>query len=76
MAEIKLPTKPRKAVAQTPQRTIIFSEPKIGKSLAVSKLPKCLMLDFEKGTLAIDAMSVQIKKFSDIDDVCKAIKEA
>jgi hypothetical protein len=76
MAKINLPTKPRPAVVKTPKRMILFSKPKVGKSLIVSKLPKCLMLDFEEGTLAIDAMSVQIKSYADIDDVCAAIKEA
>ncbi len=76
MAKINLPTKPRPAVIKTPKRMILFSKPKVGKTLITSKLPKCLILDFEDGTLAIDAMSIQIKKYSDIDDVCHAIKEA
>jgi hypothetical protein len=76
MAKINLPTKPIPAVVKTPKRMILFSKPKVGKTLITSKLPKCLILDFEEGTLAIDAMRVQIKKFSDIDDVCQAIKEA
>lgn len=76
MAKINLPTKPRPAVVKTPKRMILFSKPKVGKSLITSKLPKCLILDFEEGTLAIDAMAVQIKKFSDIDEVCEAIREA
>jgi hypothetical protein len=75
MAKINLPTKPRPAVLNTPKRMIIFSKPKVGKTFTVSKLPKCLILDFEDGTLAIDALSVPIKKFSDIKDVCQAIRD-
>lgn len=76
MAEINLPMKPRPAVQATPRRTILFSKPKTGKTVTVSKLPKCLILDFEKGTLAIDAMAYQIKNISDVVNVCDAIKKA
>jgi len=75
MAEINLPTKPRPAVLSTPKRMIIFSKPKVGKTFTVSKLDKCLILDFEEGTLAIDALAVPIKKFSDIKEVCIAIRK-
>jgi hypothetical protein len=76
MPEINLPTKPKPAVQLTPRRTILFSKPKTGKTVTVSKLPKCLILDFEKGTLAIDALSYQIKSVKDVFDVCVAIKKA
>lgn len=76
MAKINLPTKPRPAVLDTPKRMILFSKPKVGKTLTVSKLEDCLILDFEEGTLAIDAMAYPIKNLSDISDVCEAIKEA
>lgn len=76
MPEINLPMKPRKAIQATPRRTILFSKPKTGKTVTVSKLPKCLILDFEKGTLAIDAMAMQVKSISDIPKICKAIKDA
>ena len=76
MAVINLPTVPRPAVIATPKRALIFSKPKVGKTLILSKLPKCLILDFEEGTLAIEAMAYPIKKVSDIIGVCNAIKEA
>ena len=76
MAVINLPTAPRPAVIATPKRALIFSKPKVGKTLILSKLPNCLILDFEEGTLAIEAMAYPIKKVSDIVGVCKAIKDA
>lgn len=76
MAKINLPTKPRPAVLETPRRMIIFSKPKVGKTLTVSKLDNCLILDFEEGTLAIEAMAYPIKKVSDISAISAAIKEA
>ena len=76
MAIINLPTAPRPAVLKTPKRIILFSKPKIGKTSVVAKLPKCLILDFEEGTLAIDAMAVQIKSMEDLDNVCESIVAA
>lgn len=76
MALIKLPTVPKPAVLKTPKRIILFSKPKIGKTSVVAKLPNCLILDFEKGTLAIDAMAVQIESIQDVFDVCDSIVEA
>ena len=76
MAKINLPTAPRPAVLKTPKRMILFSKPKIGKTITISKLPKCLILDFEDGTLAIDAMSHPVKSYQDVIDVCDAITEA
>lgn len=76
MAKINLPTKPRPAAIQTPRRMIIFSKPKVGKTLTVSKLKNCLILDFEEGTLAIDAMAYPIKSVGDVANVAAAIKEA
>jgi len=76
MAEINLPMAPRPAVIDTPKRALIFSKPKVGKTLILSKLPKCLILDFEEGTLAIEAMSYPVKKVTDIPVICQAIKDA
>jgi hypothetical protein len=76
MEAIKLPTKKRKAILETPKRMILFSKPKVGKTTIVSQLDNCLILDFEEGTLAIDALSYPINEISDIVKVCKAIEEA
>ena len=76
MAEINLPLAPRPAVISTPKRLLFFSKPKVGKTLTVSKLEKCLILDFEEGTLAIEAMSYPVKKIADIPKICDAIKKA
>lgn len=75
MATINLPKAKRKAVAPTPRRMILFSKPKVGKSVTASLLENNLILDFEEGTLAIDAMSMQIKKIQDVYDICDAIIE-
>lgn len=75
MAKINLPKTVVKATQLTPKRTIIFSKPKVGKTVIASKLPKALMLDFEEGSTAIDAMSIQIKSYQDVCDVVESIQE-
>ena len=76
MPKINLPLVPQPAKVKTPKRSILFSKPKVGKTAIVSKLPKCLILDFEEGTLAVESMAVQIKSFADLYDVLDAVKEA
>jgi len=73
MAKINLPTVPRKAVSKTPKRIIIFSKPKMGKTTTVSKLPNCLIVDCEKGTRALTALTYEVDKISDIYDLVESI---
>jgi hypothetical protein len=76
MAEINLPTEKRPAQITSPSRLVLFSRPKTGKTTVVAELPNNLILDFEKGSLAIAAMAIQIRKYSDVDGVCDAIHAA
>jgi hypothetical protein len=76
MAEINLPLEPRPPQILAPNRLVLFSKPKVGKTTLVSTLPKNLILDFEKGTLAVAAMAVQVKSYQDIDAICAAIQKA
>jgi len=76
MAKINLPTAPQPAKVTTPKRTILFSKPKVGKTSVIAQLPKCLLFDFEEGSLAVEAMSVPIKSINDVYDVLEAVKEA
>ncbi len=57
---IKLPTQLIKAEIKNPKNLIIFSKPKIGKTTLLSKLPNCLLLDFEEGSDYVDALKVKI----------------
>jgi hypothetical protein len=76
MAELVLPMKKRAPISISPNVTIIFSKPKVGKSTITSKLPQALHLDFEKGTLALEVMSMQVTKLADIYEIAKLVKEA
>jgi hypothetical protein len=74
MATINLPLKKRAAKINSPSTIILFSQPKAGKTIAVADLPKCLIIDFEKGAHAIDAMSVDVTSITHLQQVCDAVK--
>jgi hypothetical protein len=55
---IQLPTEPQKEVVDYPQRFLIFSQAKAGKTTAVSQLPNSLIIDLEDGTKHIEGIYV------------------
>ncbi len=57
---VLLPMKVIKADIKSPKDLIIFSKPKAGKTTLLSKLPNCLILDFEEGSDYVDALKVKI----------------
>lgn len=80
-----LPTTKIKAERVNPKKIVIFSNPKVGKSTAVSELPNNLIIDLESGTGFIDAMKIDILEearkegvsaFTMLMKVVKAIAEA
>ena len=71
---IVLPTKKIAASAVDPRNLVIFGMPKIGKTTILSTLENCLILDFEKGSVYVDALKIQIENFSHLMEVLKEIK--
>lgn len=74
---IVLPTSKVPAENQDPQRLIIYSRYKVGKSSALANLPDCLCVDLEEhGYDYIDAMKVKVNSVKELKELCKAIMEA
>lgn len=73
---IVLPTTKIPAENQDPKYLIIFGLPKVGKTTILSTLENNLILDMENGTTYVDALKVKINSLKDLNEVCKAIKEA
>tara|TARA_R110000787_G_scaffold70320_1_gene156389 strand:+ start:6875 stop:7621 length:747 start_codon:yes stop_codon:yes gene_type:complete len=73
---IKLPTEKREALRVNPRNLLLFAPSKIGKSTLACKLEGNLILDFEKGTEFLDAMSIHIDSITKLEEVCNAIKAA
>lgn len=74
---IVLPKEKIPAETQDPRRLILFSKPKVGKSTALANLPNCLCIDLEGGGYDyIDAVKIKVTSVKELQEVCKAIKDA
>lgn len=68
-----LPT--AKSVKRTddPRNLIMFSLPKTGKTLALSKLKDCLIVDLENGTDYVEGYVMKASKWHELKDIAKAL---
>lgn len=73
---ITLPTTKIPAETQDPKYLILFGLPKVGKTTTLATLENNLILDFENGSSYIDALKIKINSLKELNEVCKAIKEA
>lgn len=55
-----LPTVKRPAVSKSPRKLVLIGLPKHGKTTALSLLDDALILDFEKGSAFLDALTVDV----------------
>ena len=47
--------------------------PKIWKTTVLSTLDNCLILDFEKGAVYVDALKIEVDSFQKLKEILKAI---
>ena len=73
---IVLPTKPIPSVTQDPKNLIIYGVPKVGKTSLLATLPNLLLVDLENGSDYISALKVKVNNFSELKELCVAVKEA
>ena len=73
---IELPKTKIPAETQDPKYLILFGLPKVGKTTVLASLENNLILDFENGSSYVDALKVKINSLKDLNEVCKAIKDA
>lgn len=73
---ITLPTAKVPATTQDPKNLIIFGLPKCGKTTVLSTLENNLILDTENGSDYVSALKIKINNLKDLQETCKAIKEA
>jgi hypothetical protein len=73
---IELPTTKVKAETKSPERLIIFSAPKAGKTTILSQLENNLIIDLEDGTKYVDAFKVKASSLADLKEIATAISEA
>lgn len=69
MAELKLPTTPRKPLKETPRTVLLYGKPKCGKSTLMAELSRqknALVIDCENGYDNLEAMVVNAKSYKDL----------
>lgn len=59
---MELPKAKIKSTNVNPETMVIFSQPKMGKTTALSQLEDCLIIDIENGSNYVDAMKINIIK--------------
>lgn len=73
--EIVLPTERRQVKEYNPRLMVLFGKPKSGKSSVMAALDDNLILDLEEGYKSLSVMSIDIKSYTDLFAVEKALKE-
>ncbi len=73
---IQLPKVKLPKFTQDPKNLIIYGVPKIGKTSLLSTLENNLILDLENGSDYVEALKIKIHDVKELQEVCKAIKEA
>ena len=73
---IELPTKVSAPVSQNPNRIIIYSQPKMGKTTFVSQLENNLIIDLERGSKFVTALKVEANSLADLGEIGQGIIKA
>lgn len=60
----ELPKEKVKATLTVPRAIVLFSPPKVGKTVCVSHLPETLIVDLEEGSSYIDAVKINVKEIA------------
>ena len=65
---MELPIKKEKANRVNPKKIIIYGNPKVGKSTALSQLDNCLIIDVENGTNFLEALKINVLELAKEND--------
>lgn len=71
-----LPRKRRAPLMINPKRLLLFGAPKCGKTTITSYLDDCLMIDMEKGSYFVEAMSIEVNNMAEFGEMMKALRQA
>lgn len=73
---MSLPTQRIDPESTNPNRLIIFSPPKHGKTTLISELDNCLLIDLENGSNFVSALKVQVNSLTELQDLGNEIMKA
>ena len=74
--KINLPTAKIGALRKSPKNFVLYGQPKIGKTTALSQLENCLIIDLENGTDMVEALKIKAKNLVELAKIGKQISEA
>ena len=72
-AKISLPTSKIKAARKSPKNFVLYGQPKVGKTTALSQLDNCLIIDLEDGTDMLDALKIKAKNLKHLGEIGREI---
>jgi len=72
--EIVLPSEKIAVTNRNPRTTIIYSQPKMGKTTLIAELPDCLLIDLESGSDFVEALKVKVSSLKELYKVGEQIK--
>ena len=73
---ISLPMTRVAATRANPKRLVIYSKPKAGKTSALALLDNCLILDFENGSVYVEAMKLKVDSLATLKAIGQEIVKA
>lgn len=74
--KISLPTKKVSASRKSPKNFVLYGQPKIGKTTALSQLENCLIIDLEDGTDMVDALKIKANNLKELSEIGREIIRA
>jgi len=73
---LELPKEKIKIENRNPRTFVLYSQPKIGKTTALSELDNCLIVDLEDGSSFVEALKIKVNNVKELYQVGEKIKEA
>lgn len=72
---IELPEKVVEATTKSPEKLIIYSAPKVGKTALAAGLENNLIIDLENGSNFVSALKIKATSYQDLHNICEEIKK-
>jgi len=73
---MEIPKKKISAETKSPDKLLLYSLPKVGKTTAVSQLEDSLIIDLEKGTRFVDSVHMRANNPKELKELVNTLKEA
>jgi Cdc6-like AAA superfamily ATPase len=72
---LELPEEIVEASTKSPEKLIIYSAPKVGKTALIAGLKNNLIIDLENGSNFVSALKIKATTYQELHSICEKIKE-